>query len=118
MVARKVVVYLKPNSLAEFTELMECEIVPWLRKQEGFLGLTILPVAEGSEVATISFWDHKWNVQAYNSRGYPDVLKTLANTFGWGFVLLRRLTLPARHYRETPFHSHQSKSGPTHRSWA
>ncbi len=95
MVARKVVVHLKPNSLAEFTELMECEIVPWLRKQEGFLGLTILPVPEGSEVATISFWDHKWNVQA-----------------------LRRLTLPARHFRETPFHSHQSKSGPTHRSWA
>ena len=78
MVARKVVVRLKPNSLAEFTELMECEIVPWLRKQEGFLGLTILPVPEGSEVATISFWDQKWSVQAYNSSGYPEVLKILA----------------------------------------
>ena len=78
MVARKVLVHLKPNSLTEFTELMECEIVPWLRKQEGFLGLTIVPVPEGSEVATISFWDHKWNVQGYNSPGYPEVLKILA----------------------------------------
>ncbi len=57
MVTRKVVVRLKPNSLTEFTEIMECEIVPWLRKQEGFVGLTILPVPEGSEVATISFWE-------------------------------------------------------------
>ena len=78
MVARKVVVRLKPNSLTEFKDLMECEIVPWLRKQEGFLGLIILPLPEGSEVATISFWDHKWNVPAHISSGHPQVLKILA----------------------------------------
>lgn len=78
MVARRVVVRLKPNSLTEFMEVMECEIVPWLRTQEGFLDLTILPVPGGSEVATISFWDHKSNLQAYSSSGCPEVLKTLA----------------------------------------
>ena len=78
MVARKVAARLKPNSLTEFTNLMECEILPWLRKQEGFLDLITLAVPDGREVATISFWDHEGNVQAYNSSGYPEVLKSLA----------------------------------------
>jgi hypothetical protein len=78
LVARNVAARLKPNSLAEFTNLMECEILPWLRKQEGFLDLITLAVPEGREVATISFWEHKGNVQACNSSGYPGVLKILA----------------------------------------
>ena len=78
MFARKVVVRLKPNSLTEFTNLMECEILPWLRKQEGFLDLITMAVPDGREVASISFWDHKGNAQAYTARGYPDVLKILA----------------------------------------
>src|SRR5579859_1110350 len=78
MFARKVAARLKPNSLTEFTNLMECQILPWLRKQEGFLDLITLVAPDGSEVATISFWDHKSNAQAYNASGYPDVVKILA----------------------------------------
>jgi heme-degrading monooxygenase HmoA len=77
MFARKVAARLKPNSLTEFMNLMECEILPWLRKQEGFLDLITLAVPDGREVTTVSFWDHKENAQAYNSCGYPEVLKTL-----------------------------------------
>ena len=77
MFARKVAARLKPNSLTEFTNLMEREILPWLRKQEGFLDLITLAGPDGREVATISFWDHKENAQAYNSGGYPEVLKIL-----------------------------------------
>jgi hypothetical protein len=77
MFARKVAARLKPNSLPEFTNLMEHEILPWLRKQEGFLGLITLAVPDGREVATISFWNHKGDAQAYNSGGYPEVLKIL-----------------------------------------
>jgi hypothetical protein len=33
MFARKVAARLKPNSLAGFTNLMEREVLPWLRKQ-------------------------------------------------------------------------------------
>ena len=78
MIARKVAARLKPDSVREFTNLMEYEILPWLRKQEGFLDLITLAVPGGREVATISFWDHKGNVQAYNSSGYPEGLKILA----------------------------------------
>jgi hypothetical protein len=77
MFARKVSALLKPNSLPEFTNLMECEILPWLRKQEGFQDLITLAVPEG-EVATISFWDHRANAEAYGTGGYPEVLEVLA----------------------------------------
>ena len=77
MFARKVAARLKPDSLTKFTNLMEREILPWLRKQEGFLDLIILAVPDSREVATISFWDHQGNAQVYNSSGYPAVLKIL-----------------------------------------
>jgi heme-degrading monooxygenase HmoA len=66
---------MKPKSLTEFTDLIEREILPWLRTQEGFLDLITLAVPDGSEVTTISFWDQKGNAQAYHSSGYPEVLK-------------------------------------------
>jgi len=81
MFARKVAARLKPNSLEEFTNLMEREILPWLRTQEGFLDLIILAAADGREVATISFWDRKGSAEAYNSTGYPQVLNTLGLLF-------------------------------------
>ena len=77
MFARKVAARLKPNSLTEFTNLMECEILPWLRKQEGFVDLITLAAPDGIEVATISFWDHKGNAQAHNSSDYPEMLEIL-----------------------------------------
>jgi hypothetical protein len=77
LVARKVAARLKPNSLAEFTNLIEREILPWLRKQAGFLDLITLVVPNGREVATITFWDEKKNAQSYNSSGYPEALKIL-----------------------------------------
>jgi hypothetical protein len=77
MFARKVAARLKPNALTEFINLMEREILPWLRKQEGFLDLLTLAAPDGIEVATISFWEHKGNAQAYNSSGYPEMLEVL-----------------------------------------
>lgn len=79
MFARKVAVRLKPNSLTAFANLLEHDILPWLRKQEGFRDLVILALTDSSEVATISFWDHKQNAEAYSSTGYPEVLKILEN---------------------------------------
>ena len=78
MFARKVAARLKPNSLPEFTRLMEREILPWLRKQEGFLDLIILSVPGSREIATISLWDRQSNAEAYNTSGYPGVLEILA----------------------------------------
>ena len=81
MFARKVAARLKPNSMTEFTNLIAGEVLPWLRKQEGFLDLLILAAPDGLEVATISFWDHKGSAEAYNSAGYPQVLNSLGLLF-------------------------------------
>ncbi len=77
MFARKVSVRLKPDSLPVFASLMESQILPWLRQQEGFLDLIILAAPDGSEVATLSFWQHEANAQAYKESGYAEVLKIL-----------------------------------------
>jgi hypothetical protein len=77
MFARKVSVRLKPDSLPRFAGLMECKILPWLRQQQGFLDLIILALPDGSEVATISFWEQEGNAQAYNATGYPEVVQIL-----------------------------------------
>jgi hypothetical protein len=77
MFVRKVSARLKPESLDSFITLMENEILPWLRKQPGFLDWLILAAPHDSEVATVSFWDHEDNAQAYNTHGYPEALKRL-----------------------------------------
>ena len=77
MFARKVAVRLKQHSLREFTVLMDCEILPWLRQQPGFLDLITLAAPDDCEVATISFWDQEGSAQVYNSSGYPEALKML-----------------------------------------
>jgi len=77
MFARKVAVRLKRDSLKEFVRLMEAEVVPWLRPQPGFLDLITLAAPDGSEVATISFWDEECNARACNSNCYPEALKIL-----------------------------------------
>lgn len=56
---------------------MECKVLPWLRRQEGFLDLIILALPDDSEVATLSFWDQEGDAQAYNATGYPEVIQIL-----------------------------------------
>jgi heme-degrading monooxygenase HmoA len=77
MFARKVAALLKPDSLPEFTNLIESKILPWLRKQDGFLDLITLAVPDSDEVATISFWDHQANADAYHTSGYPEMMEIL-----------------------------------------
>ena len=77
MFARHVAVKLKPNTLAEFTRVMENEILPWLRKQKGFLDTITLAVPGGREIVAISFWDQEENARVYNSTSYLEALKIL-----------------------------------------
>jgi heme-degrading monooxygenase HmoA len=77
MFARNVAVKLKPGTLAEFTRVMDNEILPWLRKQKGFLDTITLAVPGGTEIVSISFWDQEENALVYNSTGYPEVLQIL-----------------------------------------
>jgi len=77
MFARNVRMQLKPNSTAQFTQTLENDVLPVLRKQEGFKDEVTFIVPGGTEACAISFWQSKENAEAYNRAGYPEVLKAL-----------------------------------------
>jgi quinol monooxygenase YgiN len=79
MFARTVSMQVKPNSLKQFTETLENEIIPTLRKQKGFKDEMLFVIPGGPEVLAISMWESKENAETYNSTTYPGVLKSLAN---------------------------------------
>jgi hypothetical protein len=78
MFARSVSIRLKPNSVAEFTRLIENETLPLLRKQKGFQDEITLVVPGGAEAFAVSLWDQKENADAYSRDSYQGLLKTLA----------------------------------------
>ena len=78
MFVRKVTTLLKPNSISKFSLLMEEEIIPILRKQNGFRDeLTFFDPREDA-VTSISLWDKASNAEAYSRETYPSVLTKLA----------------------------------------
>src|SRR6185437_10882381 len=77
MFTRHVIMELKPNVTAEFTNVVESKILPLLRKQKGFRDIVTFLATDRSEAIAISFWDTKEEAEAYNQSGYPEVLKTL-----------------------------------------
>jgi len=79
MFARTVRMHLKPNSMSQFTETMEKDVIPLLRKQQGFKDeITFLPADGGNEAVAISFWEKRENADAYQRGAYPEVLKSVA----------------------------------------
>jgi heme-degrading monooxygenase HmoA len=78
MYTRHVTIRLKANSAAEFTRVIESEIIPLLRKQKGFRDEITFVAPERSEAVANSFWDTKEDAEAYNQAGYQEVLKTLS----------------------------------------
>ena len=78
MNARKVVIPLKANSVAEFTSIMEKKVMPLLRKQKGFQDEITFLVPGAREAVGVSFWDTQEHADAYSRGSYPEVLKALA----------------------------------------
>jgi len=76
--ARKVSMHLKPNSSIEFTQKLEKEIIPLLRKQKGFQDEIVFLAPGGKEAFGISLWDKAESAEAYNRAAYPEVTKLLA----------------------------------------
>ena len=77
MFARSVSFHLKPGRAAEFTRLLDRDIIPILRKQKGFQDEIALLAPNGSDAVGISMWDLKENAETYARGAYPDVLTAL-----------------------------------------
>ena len=78
MYARRVSMNLKPNSRAEFTQKLEAEIIPMLRKEKGFKDEITFVSPAGKEAFGVSLWDTKENAEAYNRGSYAEVTKILS----------------------------------------
>jgi heme-degrading monooxygenase HmoA len=78
MFAQNVRLQLKPDTASQFTQTLEKEVLPMLRKQPGFEDEIAFLVPNGTEAYAISFWESKEKAEAYNRGGYQDVLKVLA----------------------------------------
>jgi hypothetical protein len=77
MYARSVSFHLKPGRAAEFTQLLDKDIIPMLRKQKGFLDEIALVAPGGADAVGISMWDLEENAATYARGPYASVLKTL-----------------------------------------
>jgi len=78
MHARNVSFHLKPNMLSDYARTFEKDILPLLRRQNGFKDEITLAGPGGIDVIAISLWDNKADADTYNASAYPQVLKTLA----------------------------------------
>jgi hypothetical protein len=78
MFARNVSFHLKSNMLSDYTRTFDKDILPLLRKQNGFKDEITVSGPGGIDVTAISLWDNKASSETYTTNTYPEVLKTLA----------------------------------------
>jgi hypothetical protein len=77
MYARRVSMKLKPNSTVEFTQKLEKEVIPMLRKQGGFRDEITFVAPGGTDAFGVSLWDTKQSAENYSRGGYAEVTKIL-----------------------------------------
>lgn len=77
MFTRTVRMNLKPGSKSGFTKAIDNEVFPKLKKFAGFSGQISMVSPDGKEAVGISIWDRREDAEAYNRKGYPDILKVL-----------------------------------------
>ena len=77
MFARSVSFHLKPGRRTEFTQTLEKDIIPMLRKHKGFQDEIAFVAPNGTDAVAISFWDLKENADTYARVGYAPVLKSM-----------------------------------------
>jgi hypothetical protein len=69
---------LKADSVAEFSRILETEVLPLLRKQLGFQDEISFISTSGGQAVGISFWDTQEHAEGYTQASYPEALKSLA----------------------------------------
>jgi quinol monooxygenase YgiN len=73
--ARNVHFQIKNGKEKEFTTLFENEVIPMLRKQNGFRNELTLVNPEGA--VGISLWEDRKSAETYNTSTYPQILAKL-----------------------------------------
>jgi heme-degrading monooxygenase HmoA len=81
MFARFVTTHLKPGNFDLLTRKFEEKVIPTLRKQPGFRDEVSFYDADRRESVAISFWDSEADERKYAKDLYPEILKSLSDTF-------------------------------------
>jgi heme-degrading monooxygenase HmoA len=77
MYARNVSFHLKPTAGPEFTRTLENDVLPVLRKQNGFKDELTFVSQDGTRAVAISLWDRKESADNYSRDAYAGVLKSM-----------------------------------------
>ena len=77
MFSRIVTMRPKPNSAVQLTKMLEEQVLPSLRKQDGFRDQVCLLSSDTKKVIVISFWDRQEQADAYGRTTFPQVLETV-----------------------------------------
>ena len=80
MFARRVSLRLQPNETREFSQTMENQIIPLLRKQHGFRDELVLVNVKASRAEAISLWDSQENAENFAKGPYLHMLQLLGNS--------------------------------------
>ena len=78
MYSRNLSFKLKAKSTAEFTKILEGEVIPLLRRQRGFDDAISFIAPDRNEAVAISLWNNKQDAEVYNQKTYPEILKAPA----------------------------------------
>lgn len=73
MYARQVTMNLRPGKGAELASKIESEVLPLLRRHQGFRDEITFIAPTGKEAFAVSFWDSKESAEAYSRIAYGDV---------------------------------------------
>ena len=76
MFARNVTLHVKPNQSKAVATKIDKEILPLLRKADGFFDLITMS-RENDETVGISLWNSKEQADAYSKNTFPQVSKIL-----------------------------------------
>jgi Antibiotic biosynthesis monooxygenase len=71
MYARKVSLYLKSESVSQFLQKVEHEVIPLFRKQKGFLDQLILLADNGKMFYVYTFWENGDDAEKYDRTTLP-----------------------------------------------
>ena len=78
MYAHQVSMQLMPDSRADFLHKIESEVLPLLRRQAGFQDEITLVNPVSNVAMSVSLWDSKANVDAYQLEGFAEVAVLLS----------------------------------------
>lgn len=79
MFSRIITMHPKPNSIAQLAKAVEEQVLPMLRKQEGFKDEIFFVSPDGKDATAISLWDRRANAESYSHNAYPQVAQMLTN---------------------------------------